>query len=175
MTSRTVQSLETVARGLAKIPGRKTVVLMSEGFFVHDDRGSIESVAAQAARSGITIYSVDGRGLIHSLGSNTDVQSQNQARSAAFDTGEDGPNILAANTGGFMIRNVDDISLAFGRIIRDTSTYYVIGYQPENATMDGKLRKIEVKTDVAGATVRARKGYAAVKLPPQEAIWGFTK
>lgn len=175
MTSRTVQSLETVARGLAKIPGRKTVVLMSEGFFVHDDRGSIESVAAQAARSGITIYSIDGRGLIHSLGSNTDVQSQNQARSAAFDTGEDGPNILTANTGGFMIRNVDDISLAFGRIIRDTSTYYVIGYQPENTTMDGKLRKIEVKTDVAGTTVRARKGYAAVKLPPQEAIWGFTK
>ena len=175
MTGRTVQSLETVSRGLAKIPGRKTVVLMSEGFFVHDDRGAIESVAAQAARSGITIYSIDGRGLIHSLGTNTDVLSQAAARSAAFDTGEDGPNILTANTGGFMVRNVDDISLAFGRIIRDTSTYYVIGYQPENTTMDGKLRKIEVRTDIPGVTVRARKGYAAVKLPPQEAIWGFTK
>jgi VWFA-related protein len=175
MTDRTVQNLESVARGLARIPGRKTVVLMSEGFFVQDVRTTIEATAAHAARSGITIYSIDGRGLIRGLGPNTDAVSRDPARSAAFDTGEDGPNILTANTGGFMIRNLDDISLAFGRIIRDTSTYYVIGYQPENATMDGKVRRIEVKADVPGVTVRARKTYAAVKLPPQVAIWGFTK
>jgi VWFA-related protein len=175
MTARTVQNLETVARGLAKMPGRKTVVLMSEGFFVQDVRSTIETVAAQAARSGITIYSIDGRGLINGLGANPDVLSQSASRSAAFDTGEDATTILTANTGGLMIRNLDDISLAFGRIIRDTSTYYVIGYQPDNANMDGKLRKIDVKADVPGITVRARKGYAAVKLPPQEAIWGFTK
>jgi len=41
--------------------------------------------------------------------------------------------------------------------------------------MDGKMRKIEIKTSVAGAKVRARKSYAAVTLPPQEAIWGFGK
>jgi len=175
MTSRTVQNLELVARGLAKVPGRKTVVLMSEGFFVQDDRSSIEHVAAQAARSGITVYSIDGRGLINGLSANPDAVSRDPSRSAAFDTGEDGPNILTANTGGFMIRNLDDISLAFGRIIRDTSTYYVIGYQPENATMDGKVRRIEVKADMPGVKVRARKSYAAVALPPQEAIWGFTK
>jgi VWFA-related protein len=175
MTTRTVQNLESVARGLAKIPGRKTVVFMSEGFFVQDARSTIETVAAQAARSGITIYSIDGRGLINSLGANPDVVSRDPARSASFDTGEDGPNILTANTGGFMIRHLDDMSLAFGRIIRDTSTYYVIGYQPENTTMDGKVRKIEVKADIPGVKVRARKGYAAVALPPQEAIWGFTK
>jgi VWFA-related protein len=175
MTARTVQNLESVARGLAKMPGRKTVVFMSEGFFVQDARSAIETVAAQAARSGITIYSIDGRGLINGLGSNTDVLSQLPGRATAFDTGEDGPNILTANTGGFMIRNTDDISLAFGRIVRDTSTYYVIGYQPDNTTMDGKVRKIEVKASVPGVTVRARKGYMAVALPPQEAIWGFGK
>ena len=68
-----------------------------------------------------------------------------------------------------------DASLAFGRIVRDTSTYYVIVYQPDNATMDGKVRRIEIKTAVSGANVRARKSYAAVALPPQEAIWGFGK
>ena len=175
MTTRTVQNLESVARGLAKIPGRKTVVLMSEGFFVQDARSTIEAVAAQAARSGITIYSIDGRGLINGLTGNTDVVAREPSRSAAFDTGEDGPNILTANTGGLMIRNLDDISLAFGRIVRDTSTYYVIGYQPDNPTLDGKVRKIEVKADMPGVRVRARKGYAAVALPPQEAIWGFSK
>src|SRR5207249_1642082 len=32
LTAQTLKNLETVARGLAKIPGRKTVVFMSEGF-----------------------------------------------------------------------------------------------------------------------------------------------
>jgi VWFA-related protein len=175
MTQRTMQNLESVARGLAKIPGRKTVVFMTEGFFVEDQRGALETIAAQAARSGITIYSIDGRGLINGLSVNPDVTKMERSRTANFDTGEDGPNILTAVTGGFMIRNIDDISLAFGRIVRDTSTYYVIGYQPDNATMDGKVRKIEVKSSVPGIKVRARKSYAAVKLPPQEAIWGFGK
>lgn len=173
MTARTVQNLETIARGLAKIPGRKTVVLMSEGFYVEDARTAIESVAAQAARSGITIYSIDGRGLVNGLSANPDAVRRDPARSAAFDTGDDGPTILTANTGGFMVRFLDDMSQAFGRIVRDTSTYYVVGYQPDNATMDGKVRKIEVKSDVPGVKVRARKSYAAIALPPQEAIWGF--
>jgi VWFA-related protein len=175
MTERTIQNLEMVARGLAKIPGRKTVVLMTEGFFVEDSRSTLENVSAQAARSGITIYSIDGRGLINGLSVNPDVVKRDRARSAAFDTGEDGPNILTQGTGGFMVRNIDDMSRAFGLIVRDTSTYYVIGYQPENATMDGKVRKIEVKSSVPGVKVRARKSYAAVPLPPQEAIWGFVK
>jgi VWFA-related protein len=175
MTARTIQNLETVARGLAKIPGRKTVVLMTEGFFVEDDRGTIETVSAQAARSGITVYSIDARGLINSIAQNPDVTMMDRGRATAFDTGEDGPTILTEGTGGFKVRNIDDMKRAFGLIVRDTSTYYIIGYQPDNATMDGKVRKIEVKANNPGLKVRARKAYAATKLPPQEAIWGFTK
>ena len=175
MTDHTLQSLERVANGLAKIPGRKTVVLMTEGFFVEDSRTQLQMLAAQAARSGITIYSIDGRGLINSMAVNPDVTMMDRSRITSFDTGDDGPTILTEGTGGLMIRNIDDIKRAFGLIVRDTSTYYIIGYQPDNATMDGKVRKIEVRTNVPGAKVRARKSYAATKLPPQEAIWGFGK
>jgi VWFA-related protein len=170
-----LQSLETVSRGLAKIPGRKTVVLLSEGFFVEDNRSDLEAIAAQAARNGITIYSIDGRGQVNDMATNPDVTVMDRGRVTSFDTGGDGPNILTEGTGGFIVRGVDDMALGFGRIVRDTSTYYVIGYQPENAAMDGKIRKIEIKTNRAGAKVRARKSYAATKLPPQEAIWGFGK
>ena len=175
LTSRTLQSLEVVARGLAKIPGRKTVVFMSEGFFVEDSRGDLQTIAAQLARSGITLYSIDGRGLVNSMAPNQDVVRMEAGRSTKFDTGDDGPNILTEGTGGFMVRNIDDITRGFGLIVRDTSTYYIIGYQPENANMDGKVRKIEVKSSLPGVKVRARKSYAATKLPPQEAIWGFGK
>jgi VWFA-related protein len=172
LADRTAQNLQTVARGLSRIPGRKTVVFLSEGFYLEDSRGVIESIAAQAARGGTTIYSIDGRGLIGALSPTADVLTTSRGRSTAFDTGDDGPNILTAGTGGFMVRNVDDMSRAFGMIVRDTSTYYVIGYQPVNPTMDGKYRRIEVKSKVAGLNVRARKGYAAVALPPQERLLG---
>jgi VWFA-related protein len=175
MTDNTIQSLQRVANGLAKIPGRKTVVFMTEGFFVEESRTHLETIAAQAARSGITIYSIDGRGLINSMAVNPDVTMMDRSRITSFDTGDDGPTILTEGTGGIMVRNIDDAKRAFGLIVRDTSTYYIIGYQPENATMDGKVRKIEVKTNVPGTKVRARKAYAATKLPPQEAIWGFGK
>ena len=172
LTSQTLQNLQRVAQGLSHIPGRKTVVLMSEGFFVEDVRGALEILAAQAARGGTTIYSIDGRGLINSMSPNPDVVRRERARSTVFDTGEDGPTILTSGTGGIRVRNIDDMSRAFGLIVRDTSTYYVIGYQPDNAVMDGKFRRIEVKMKSGDLKVRARKGYVAVALPPQEAIWG---
>jgi hypothetical protein len=37
------------------------------------------------------------------------------------------------------------------------------------------VRKIEIKSTLPNATIRARKSYVAVALPPQEAIWGFGK
>jgi VWFA-related protein len=172
LTAQTVQNLQTVTRGLSRIPGRKTVVFLSEGFYLEDSRGLIEAIAGQAARAGTTIYSIDGRGLIGAPSPVADVASNDRGRSTAFDTADDGPTILTAGTGGFMIRNMDDMSRAFGLIVRDTSTYYVIGYQPANSTMDGKYRKIEVKAKPTGLTVRARKGYAAVALPPQQSLLG---
>jgi hypothetical protein len=69
-----------------------------------------------------------------------------------------------------MVHGMDDFSRAFGMVVRDTSTYYVIGYQPDKNVMDGKYRKIELKPNAPGLTIRARKGYLAVTLPPLEQI-----
>lgn len=175
LTEQTIQSLDLASESLAGIAGRKTLILLSEGFYTEDYRSVLTKVAARAARAGITIYSIDARGRVNTLSINPDVLHQSRARSTAFDTGEDGPNILTAGTGGFMVHGIDDMSLGFGRIVNDTSTYYVLAYQPQDTNWDGKLRKIEVKANVAGATVRARKSYAATKLPPQQTIWGVSK
>ena len=172
LTGHTVQNLQYVISRMGRIPGRKTVVFLSEGFFVEESRELLQTISAQAARAGTAIYSIDGRGLVHGSSGIPDVLKTAPARSTVFDTGEDGPTILTAGTGGFRVRDIDDISRAFGLIVRDTSTYYVIGYQPENKVMDGKFRKIEVKAKAAGLNLRARKGYLAVALPPLEAIRG---
>jgi VWFA-related protein len=167
MTAQTVQNLQYVISNLSRIPGRKTIVFMSEGFFVEESRSTLQMVAAQAARGGTTIYSIDGRGNINSMSVNPDVTRTSQDRATTFDTGDDGPNILTSVTGGLRVRGIDDISRAFGMIANDTSTYYVIGYAPDNATLDGKFRKILVKTTTKGLEVRARQGYVATPLPPQ--------
>jgi VWFA-related protein len=172
LATQTIQNLQYVAGGLAHIPGRKTMIFLSEGFFVEESRAILQNVAAQAARGGTTIYSVDGRGNVNSMSANPDVVRASMSRSGAFDTGDDGPMILTSATGGFMVHGMDDFSHAFGLVVRDTSTYYVIGYRPANSVMDGKYRKIELKANVAGLNIRARKGYLAVTLPPLEAMRG---
>jgi VWFA-related protein len=170
LADRTVQIVSAISESLSQYPGRKTVVLLSEGFFAQDDRSTIERLAGRAARAGVTIYSIDGRGVTSRTG-DTDAVSTGAARATLFDSGEEGPAILTSGTGGFVVRNIDDMTRAFNMIARDTSTYYVIGYSPTNTSMNGKFRKIEVKSSIDGATVRARKGYMATPLPPQKQLW----
>jgi tetratricopeptide (TPR) repeat protein len=80
-----------------------------------------------------------------------------------FDAGEDGPNSLAVDTGGMMIRNENNIGRALEAIARDSGRYYVIGYNPSNANFDGKYRPIEVRVKREGVRVRARRGYLALE------------
>lgn len=170
LTETALNNLQYVNANLARLLGRKTVVMLTEGFFSEESRSQLQLIAAQAARGGTTIYTIDGRGLVNSMSVNPDVVTMSMARSTAFDTGDDGPSILTSGTGGLMIHGIDNIGRAIGMVANDTSSYYVVGYQPENGLMDGKFRRIEVKTLAKNVQIRARKGYAAVTLPPQELI-----
>ena len=86
------------------------------------------------------------------------------------DTSEEGLDILAGQTGGVAYRHSDDLSAELKLVASDTSTYYVLAYSPENTVLDGKFRKIELKTKWAGLTVRARRGYVASPLPPPKQL-----
>jgi len=170
LTSNTLESLRYVISRLSRIPGRKTLVFLSEGFFMEDARDDLVAIGADAARGGTTIYSIDGRGLIGAPSATSDVLRSDAGRSTAFDSGEGAPVLLTSTTGGLRIQNVDDIGRAFNMVARDTSTYYVIGYRPRNSAMDGTYRKIDVKTAIKGLSVRSRKGYTASALPPLQAV-----
>jgi VWFA-related protein len=170
LTYTTLQNLRYVVSRLSRIPGRKTLIFLSEGFFVEESRDDLLKIGADAARGGTTIYSIDGRGLIGSPSATSDVVRMAAGRSTSFDSGEAAPFLLTNATGGIRLQNIDDIGRAFNMVVRDTSTYYVIGYRPENSVMDGKFRKIEVKANISGVNVRSRKGYAAVALPPMQAV-----
>jgi len=165
-TRYTLESLQLVTSALAPYPGRKTIVFLSDGFFIEESKSDLRLIAGMAARAGATIYTIDGRGLAGARPTPPDVTTRDRPTEGLLDRGEDGPTMLADGTGGLVVRHMDDVAKALGIVANDTSTYYVIGYQPVKAVMDGKFRKITVKAKNSSLTVRARKGYVASSLPP---------
>jgi VWFA-related protein len=161
----TMRSINGLASGLAKIPGPKTVVFLSDGFVVQDIETTLRSVVGQTARAGARIYAIDVRGL-NRFG-NPDIIDQKLVEDAygavtRFDGLADGPNSLAIDTGGLMIRNENNIGRALDRVADDAGRYYVLAYQPANTNFDGKYRPIQVKVKREGLRVRARRGYLAL-------------
>jgi VWFA-related protein len=164
-TLQTLTVIDTLGKGLARIPGSKTVVFLSEGFVLQDQEAQLRQAVGQAARAGAHFYAVDARGL--NKGSNAGLIDQRLADNpmgamTSFDAQTDGPNSLANDTGGFAIRNENNFGRALDEIQADTGTYYVVSYAPANATLDGKYRAIGVKVARPGVSVRARRGYLAL-------------
>jgi tetratricopeptide (TPR) repeat protein len=73
---------------------------------------------------------------------------------------QDSLRLVAEQTGGEAILDTNDLSTAYGRIVRASSHYYRIGYQPSDFRPDGAFRRIEVRVARPGVSVIARKGYA---------------
>ena len=65
---------------------------------------------------------------------------------------QEGMAYLAEQTGGFAVRNTNDLAGGLGRITNDIRGYYVIGYTPQTGTFAGK-----------GETPQYRKLMIAVK------------
>jgi VWFA-related protein len=162
---RTVMTVQALASGLARLPGRKTVMLMTEGFFVEESWADLRQIVAAAARSNVRIYSLDARGLdtrqVNDMHQLSVMDPGGGIPLEAYNTIEDGPNMLAVDTGGYPIRHTNNFADALTEIARDTSHYYVIGYSPASPATDGSFRRITVRVKRPGLTVRARRGYVA--------------
>ncbi|MCU1220153.1 MAG: hypothetical protein JWN42_1350 [Candidatus Angelobacter sp.] len=71
-------------------------------------------------------------------------------------------NDLADRTGGRAFYNRNDLDGAVRDSITDGSTYYTLGYYPENKDWNGSFRKIQVKLNRGGVKLRYRIGYFAM-------------
>ena len=166
-------TLRTLARLIDTIAGergRKSVVLVSEGFILSPWVAEFRSVTQAATRANAALYFVDARQMIlgqseypvefHALSEAGDL-----AVALADQAGEAfGSETLATDTGGFSIRNTNDLAGGMRRIAAETRSYYLVGYDPTKDP-DGRFRKIRVKVNRRGVRVRARKGYFAESRP----------
>src|SRR5262245_52051393 len=169
-TGQTLQRLRAVLNGTARLDGRKTILLLSEGFVADESWPLVQDAVGLAARANARLYTLDARGMDRSgmgdrLRGSDPGTSDSQARLLQqFDPAADSVNSLAIDTGGFVVRNQNYFDDAIVQGVADASTYYVLGYRPEKP-LDGKFRRLSVKVNRPGVVVRARRGYLATPRP----------
>jgi VWFA-related protein len=137
----------------------------------------LHGLAEQAIRSSVVIYGVSAQGLQTVGPSPSDEISfppqqmmrgarPEQAnplsrlmtsRSAELRRNIDGTEVLAKETGGFLIRNKNDFGL--DRVLEDQNGYYLIGYRPATDTFNRRQHAIQVRVKRGGYTVRTRAGF----------------
>ena len=175
-------TMKALANYLDGIHGRrKAVVFFSEGIdydttnpfagkYAREVQDSMQETIAAATRGNVSIYSVDPRGVTSGTEDLIQIQSFPQDNSIGstqlmeeMRVQHDNLRVLSDQTGGFAVLNQNDFTNAFGRILDDNSSYYVLGYYPANENRDGKFRNVQIKVLKPGLRVRARKGYYAPK------------
>jgi VWFA-related protein len=110
-----------------------------------------------ANRANATIYTIDPRGL--SAGPDIDADIRVPEWNAFVRDSQDSLRVIAEETGGFAMVNVNDVSAGLKRIDAETSDYYVLAYSSSNSDPLTRVRRIEVSAKRPGATVFHRTSY----------------
>jgi VWFA-related protein len=164
----TLSLLERSLESLYATQGRKSLILISAGFIWDRNLDEFKWVAQAARRANTAVYFVNAKGL---EGMPWQMTAEFGAALPEMDLGfalsedfwdAEGAEAIASDTGGFSVRDTNDLSSGFARIADENSRYYLLGYGSTNAARDGAYRKISVRVPKRkGVDVRARRGYYA--------------
>jgi VWFA-related protein len=180
LTNAMLSSLDSLVKTSAGLPGRKLIVLVSDGFLM-DSRNSdsyqrLHQITSAAAAAGVVIYSIDARGLTTgmpdmSVESPFDPSGRLMRGSIGdLTASQDGLNALAVDTGGRALFNNNDLLVGVTKALKETAAYYLLAWRPEEAEQNiPKSRHIEVS--ISGRpdlVVRFHHGFG--DSPPAEPV-----
>ena len=184
----TMRSLRTIIDGMAELPGRKAMMILSDSlpvetqdstFFNADPNSpfndatnriiALQRIAEKAIRSSIVIYSVDTQGL-----QTTGVTAADRFSGSVRQVNQQMNALIAARSrvlfdrragGDMMARQTGGFQIKnsndfkLDRILEDQRGYYLIGYRPTDETFDRKFHRITAKVKRSGMTLRTRYGF----------------
>src|SRR6185369_10169932 len=159
----TLGAISYVVRGLSDLPGRKSILLISDGFKLMDaeplsrtsrnDRTlqRLQQLIDETSRASVVIHTINAKGLqtrslsaadsLAAADSSSGARTPDQVADALRDRGNEafdlqsGLDYLADETGGVAIHNSNDIAGGIKKII-DEKGYYLIGYRPDQTTFN---------------------------------------
>ena len=186
-------ALAALAEGLRPIPGKKTVVLFSQGFVTPAVLDwQVQSTIDIANRANVAIYIIDSAGLRASapesgsyvpstpLGGIAGGSQEQRIRAVGgetvFDTArQEGQTReydilyrLSGDTGGKFLKGNNDIGLGLARINEEIQARYTLAYRSTNQNFDGAFRKVKIEVRRPDLQIMSRNGYYAI--PPEEIV-----
>jgi VWFA-related protein len=204
VSSGSLSAVQFIARGVQHLPGRKSIVLLSEGYasmFKERAEGgrvwnALTRMLDQANRAGVVLYTVDARGLQASgltAEDNPQLREWGYSRTSSFEadsvvrkarqervdellSSQESLSFIAAQTGGLAIANTNDLNLAIQRVLDDQRGYYLLGY----STSDGRVPtgwnqdNVRVRVKRPGLHVRSRQGFFGPATPENEKTEPFS-
>jgi len=195
-------SLWGIMAELSRLPGRKSVLLFSEGLILPNGvLMQYQSMISAANRANVAIHTIDARGLTTGSDQANAVRFLTQGTAASVETRAadpvGGPSVraqmmgydnaldsihgnnqfnltdLAERTGGTAIYNTNDFRGPMRSLSEEFNTYYEISYRPRDIVYDGRFRPIAVKVSRAGAAVQSRDGYFALPVMDGQPVFPY--
>ncbi|MDR3700377.1 MAG: VWA domain-containing protein [Candidatus Sulfopaludibacter sp.] len=191
-TLATTYSLLKVVRAMAPLPGRKSLIILSDGLrltspdemdpfgntatgsgaFLAPIYKSMRNVVDESVRAGVVLYAVDTRGQSSLLANASDRLKDPGAgagsRRDEYRDNQWGGMFISSQTGGFMVTEANHIDAALARVMADQRGYYLLGFQPPAEAMhpdnNGALdfHRLKIEMVKPGLSVRSHAGFFGV-------------
>ena len=166
-----VRALQDLVGMMGGLPGKKAVIYLSDGLPMtpgaelyyeieeqfqataaltesreFDSTDLYQSLVRTAISAGVTLYSIDARGLQDEAGIDAENQQSRSPLAASIATSnyQDSLVFMAERTGGIAILNANDPTPGLDKIAADFETYYSIGYRLI-PTGEDRMHRVEVK------------------------------
>jgi len=183
-------SMETLARLLESVQGRKHVIHFSEGFdgrhflgrdpdpndpAFQEDRSNIEwgqywmvdsnDLYGNTALQGAMAQMVEKFRRADAVIQVVDISglgTDSEAAERVKGTTQNALFYIANETGGELFQNANNFGPELEQVLRHTSVTYVLAFQPEAIDFDGAFHRLKVKADLPrGSRIFYRRGYYA--------------
>jgi VWFA-related protein len=123
----------------------------TQRFSESDLVAELASLTRAAQRANVTFYPVDPRGLLAGVPVNARITAEEW--NATWTKSLTSLQVLASETGGICLCNINDIRPRLREVDDATSDYYLIGYTPSNTDARRIRRTVEIRVRRPGLTV----------------------
>ena len=164
-------AVDFVLKRMAQIPGRKAIVLMTDGVD-QSSKASFKSTLSECAEQDVLVYTVQYNTLAQLAQRLSQIKNEKARRKVqerlmkGYEVSGPYLRALSEKTGGRFYRADDlrDVGPAFEAITSELGVQYSLGYYPKQNSSAGAERGIKVRVRYPNLVVRARDSYTTAPI-----------